>query len=124
MAVNKSQFALHLKDSTGAPVIVLPGEKIPAWAADQVTNPYVLGEETDGAPAVVEVDDADDSGADADSGQDDDVDPEDIPPPPMIGKGSGVKDWAAYAAKQGFEVEGLKRNEIVEALKAEGIRVE
>lgn len=129
MAINNSEFALHMKDSKGNPAVVLPGGEIPAWAVGQVTNPYALGEETDSVDEDAD-EDADDSegiddGDDDDDGDDlDGEDADDDAPPPLNGKGSSAKAWAAYAGKKGFEVEGLSRDEIVDALRAEGIRVE
>jgi hypothetical protein len=102
MAKNESEFAVHLTDPKGKPFVLLPGKEIPAWAAKQITNPYVLG--TDG-------EDADD---------DDDLEG----PPPLEGKGSGVTAWRKYAADQNVDVEGLDRDEIVAKLQEEGVSVD
>lgn len=37
-------------------------------------------------------------------------------PPPMRGKGSGLDAWVAYADRLGIDVDGLSRDEIVDAV--------
>lgn len=46
-------------------------------------------------------------------------------PPPKAGRGSSVEAWAAYAAANGVEVPAdAKRDDIVAALAAAGVKVE
>lgn len=63
MATNKSEFALHVQDKEGNPLVIKPGDDIPSHV--KVTNPYVLGKEVDESTAAAE---------DADSGDDGDDD--------------------------------------------------
>jgi hypothetical protein len=52
-------------------------------------------------------------------------DPAEAGPPPMSGKGSGVKAWADYAAANDVEVpEDADRDAIVQALVDAGVPVE
>lgn len=107
MAVNKSNFALHLADKRPGHeqlLVILPGDEIPAWALKDITNPYVLGDqavEADAAPG--------DPGG----------------PPPKAGKGSGEDKWRAYAEEHEVDVTDLKsRDEIIARLEEAGIPVE
>lgn len=52
MATNKSEFALHVADKEGNPLVVNPGDDIPSHV--KVTNPYVLGKEVDESTAAAE----------------------------------------------------------------------
>lgn len=73
------------------------GSVPPADVAEQITNPACWGD----------VPSADDG------------------PPPMSGKGSGVKAWADYAAANDVEVgEDASREDIVAALTDAGVAVE
>lgn len=109
MAVNKSEFALHLADKRPGHeqiLVILPGDEIPAWALKDITNPYVLGDQ------VVE------SGGDSPGG-----DP--AGPPPKAGKGSGEDKWRAYAEEHKIDVTDLNsRDEIIDRLHEAGIPVE
>lgn len=74
MATNKSEFALHVQDKEGNPLVISPGDDIPSHV--KVTNPYVLGKEVDESTAAV---------ADTDSGDDGDDDA--APAKPRGGRG-------------------------------------
>lgn len=72
-----------------------PGDDVPAWAAERITNPEVLAQES--APA-----------------------PQDGPvEPPRAGRGASAKAWSAYAAELGVEVQdGATREDIIAAVDA------
>ncbi|WP_136246197.1 hypothetical protein [Mycobacterium intracellulare] len=67
MATNKSEFALHVHDKEGNPLVIQPGDDIPSHV--KVTNPYVLGKEVDESTAAADDthsgDDGDDDAAPA-----------------------------------------------------------
>lgn len=67
-----------------------PGDEVPGWAAEQITNPNVWegGEAPDGDG-----------------------------PPPKAGKGSGEDKWRAYAERQGVDVsEADGRDDVITLL--------
>lgn len=108
MAVNKSEFALHLADKRPGHeqiLVILPGDEIPAWALKDITNPYVLGDQV--AESTDDLSGGDQAG-----------------PPPLEGKGSGVTAWRKYADKCEVDVDGLDRDEIVAKLRDGGFPVE
>lgn len=71
-----------------------PGDVVPDWVADQITNPDIW--EDDGESR------SDDNGV-----------------PPKTGKGSSREAWAAYAESIGFTVhEDAGRDEIIAAVEA------
>lgn len=102
----------------------LPGDVFPAWAASQVTNPLVVGDQRtdpksrkaqfdeelaelrarhgvdeDGAPVPDDTEDED--------GDEDEPGPERAPgeAPPRVGKGSGIDAWRDFAIDQEVEIE-------------------
>lgn len=62
MATNKSEFALHVQDKEGNPLVIQPGDDIPSHV--KVTNPYVLGKEVDESTAAADDTDSGDGGDD------------------------------------------------------------
>lgn len=78
-----------------------PGDEVPAWARDLITNPSVWDTST---PV---------------------KDDEETGPPPKAGKGSGEPRWREYAAKQGVDVSSAEgRDDIIDALRDAGVPVE
>ena len=104
---------VHVRDSDGVDHAFGPADKVPDWAAAQITNPGAWSK-----------DDADHSAP----GPDDEPPPTpELIPPPMGGAGSGVTEWLVYAESLGVEVpeeSREKREDVVEVLRAAGKPVE
>lgn len=92
---------VHLADENGVLCSFGPDDDVPAWAAEQITNPSAWADSGDVVPlAAGEV-------------------------PPRSGKGSGRDAWAVYAAHHGVEVsDDDGRGEIIAALDAVGVPTE
>jgi len=87
---------VDLVDQEGNAHLFSPGDELPEWAAELITNPKALAPD-------------DESGASPEGG-----DPE---RPPLSGKGSGRPAWAGYAASLGVEVtHDMTREDIVAAV--------
>lgn len=100
---------VHVTDLEGRTRAFEPGQDLPDWAADQITNPDVWEGEL---PRHLQPE------------QDPSRPPGDITPaePPRAGKGSGRDAWAAFAALHGVEVpEDASREDIVGALADRGV---
>lgn len=103
------QLVTHvsLRDDKGNVVSFGPGDVVPSWARKRITNPRVW--EDGDAP------EPDGTGGGA------------VEPPPLGGAGSGRDVWAEYASHFPDKVtveEDDKRDDIVDKLRAAGIRVE
>lgn len=126
MAINKSEFSVHLTDPKGNVVCIEPKAEIPGWAKKLITNPLVL--DGDGDSVDDDLDDLDeDAEDDEDSVDDEDSDSGDEDgdgPPPKAGPGSGTDRWAAYAAEHDVDVDGLNKTGIIAALSEAGVPVE
>ncbi|MGH8878164.1 MAG: hypothetical protein ACRD0P_12605 [Stackebrandtia sp.] len=86
---------VHVTDAAGRAIVFGPGDDVPAWAADKITNPRAWTSAPVGGPSVR-------------------ANPE---PPPRHGAGSGKAAWAAYAAALGVTVEGgASREDIIAAV--------
>lgn len=140
---------VHLHDENGVVCSYGPDDTVPAWAAEQITNPAAWSGEDDetsaepnpaappepasepvpeaptGEPADEQPQEATETAADAGTPADEPAGQVDDGPPPKGGPGSGRDAWAAYADRQGFEVEdGDGRDEIIAALEEADIPTE
>lgn len=92
---------VHVFDADGVAHVFGPGADVPDWAAKLITNPAAWDEVPEAA---------DGEGGD------------EVAIPSRGGAGSGAGAWAEYAKAKGFEVPAdASREEIIEALAAEGI---
>lgn len=92
---------VYLQDEEGVVRGFGPGDIVPDWVAEQITNPDVWVDDDPASPTAVE-DDGDDTG-----------------PPPKTGKGSGVQAWREYAGTIGVAVpEDATRDDIIAAVEA------
>jgi hypothetical protein len=107
---------VHVVDLEGRTRAFGPGEDLPDWAAEQITNPDVwegelpahLNAEGEPQPRVATPAPATPASQ--------------MQEPPRSGKGSGRDAWAAYAASHGVEVEeAASRDDIVDALSERGL---
>lgn len=81
-------------------VAFAPGDELPDWAVDAITNPKAWADEADGEPA-------------GDG------------PPPQNGPGSSRDAWALYAMAHDIEPgDDASREQIISQLAADGIPVE
>ncbi|MFA4080480.1 hypothetical protein ONA92_02040 [Mycobacteroides salmoniphilum] len=144
------EYALCVQDPEGVFHSFLPGQKVPDWVVNLVTNPLAL------------VGDPQDAGSDPDEGGPDDgqpsapvaptgpdggepaasVEPGPVvvgpgagrgggqpsapnpaaEPPPQAGAGSGRDAWAQYASAQGVTVlEEWRRDQIIDACRKAGV---
>jgi hypothetical protein len=101
---------VSLRDSAGSVVSFGPGDDVPGWAKKQITNPRVWDDFDPDAER------AEQPAVGTGGGGDE--------PPPLGGPGSGRDLWAAYAAGKVEVADDWKRDDIVDALKAKGFRVE
>lgn len=127
MMKNHSESTVHLHHD-GLLHTFRPGDEIPDWASEQITNPYVRGdgapdsaaasrlrawapEPERAAPAPKREQDADEEpGADMALAEGDPS------RPPENGIGSGQPVWAEYARSKGIEVAAdWKREDIIAA---------
>ena len=103
-----SVYAMNEKDEV---VWFAPGDDVPSWAAEQITNPSAW--ET--APKGLKLDES--GGAPADASPDSQDAAEE---PPLGGAGSGVAAWKAYAEGLGIEVpDDASRDDIVDLVRAQ-----
>lgn len=99
--------AVHLTEE-GIVHTFLPGSTPPKWAADRITNPNAWSAEEESPAPLHEAPAVTTHGV-----------------PPRSGKGSGIQAWRAYADANGFETDDdIGRDEIIAALKADGIPTE
>ena len=91
---------------TGMVECLLEGSELPDWAADQVGDHVLEGK-------------SDKDAVENDGRKSDDA------PPPIAGAGSSKAKWADYASAHGVEVgDDMSRDDIVDACRAKGVRVE
>lgn len=111
MTKTLGQYAVHVRDTSGELHSFLPGDDVPGWAEK------LLGEHCF-ATGDAEVAAADGGGEGSPSGGGDE-------PPPLAGPGSGRDHWAAYAREHhvAFDDDD-KRDQIVDACREAGVRVE
>jgi hypothetical protein len=93
---------VHVHDDHGASHVFAPGDDVPEWAAERITNPKAWADDEPVTPtAEPEADDVD------------------VSEPPRSGPGSGEAAWAEYAAARGLEVpDGASRKDIIAAVDA------
>jgi len=107
---------VHISDDEGVRHVFAPGDELPDWAVERITNPKAWA---DGVPPSAP------AGPSGGSGEIPSAGPVTAPPtagvPPRSGAGSGLADWAAYAAGRGVDSTGLTRNQLIERLDAAGI---
>lgn len=103
-----------------------PSDKLPDWAKKSITNPNVWADKADDTSDESET--AGEPGAGGDTGS---QETSSLVPPPLTGAGSSADAWRDYAGTAaeaaGLQIEldaDAKRGDIVEALKAAGIRTE
>lgn len=95
---------VHVHDKHGKPHVFGPGQDIPDWAQEKITNPRVWEEPPAG-----------DSSPAGGGGRGKPL----LSPPPKSGTGSGAKAWAEYAVAYGVSVpEKASREDIIELLQA------
>jgi hypothetical protein len=105
----KLTTTVHVHDDDGRTTVLGPGDTVPDWAVEKITNPDVWDEPPTGEP-----DRKEDGGTSRNDG-----------PPPMSGAGSGREAWAAYAAAHDVAVpDDAKRDDIVAAVQAAGVETE
>jgi hypothetical protein len=107
---------VHVVDLEGRTRSFGPGEDLPGWAAEQITNPDVWEGEL---PAHLnEQGEPQERVATRPAGQAEAR----LPEPPRAGKGSGRDAWAVYASRHGVEVdEDASRDDIVNQLAERGL---
>ncbi|MCU1675341.1 MAG: hypothetical protein JWM93_99 [Frankiales bacterium] len=94
---------VHVRTDDGKSGVFGPGDTVPKWAADLITNPKAWGAEAAPTPPPPPP-----------GGGGGYTSPE---RPPVAGKGSGKDAWAAYAAARNVEVDpSATRDEIVAAI--------
>lgn len=94
---------VHIRDREHGPLVLAPGDEVPAWAVKHIRNPKAWeGGEVPPVPA----------------GQG-------AAPPPHSGPGSGRSAWAAWAADHQVPVtDAMSRDQIIEACEAAGVPTE
>jgi hypothetical protein len=91
-----------------------PGEDLPDWAAEQISNPDVW----DGEPPTRTHGDQGGTGQQAPATQT----PAPGKEPPRSGKGSGRDAWAAYAVQRGVDVnDDATRDDVIDLLAERGL---
>lgn len=105
---------VHVVDNEGRTRAFGPGEELPDWAAEQITNPDVWEGEL---PAHL------DEEGNVQERVATRVEPQaEMAEPPRAGKGSGRDAWAAYASHRGVDVaDDASRDDIVNALAERGL---
>lgn len=123
------EYALCVQDAEGAFHSFLPGQRVPGWVVDLVTNPRaLLADPADdgGDPVAADEAPAPANPVDASSNAGDPGDPPApaLTPPPHAGVGSGRDAWADYANANGVAVQDdWKRDQIIEACREAGVAV-
>lgn len=96
---------VHVHDQAGITHVFGPGDEVPQWAQDAITNPKVWAEQS--APSS-EIAQSSDGEAPVE--------------PPRSGKGSGPKVWADFAQAHDIEVsDDAKRDDIIASLVDAGV---
>lgn len=113
---------VHVRDPEGGPRVLAPGDKVPDWALEQITNPKAW--EGGRVPAARPAPEAKPNSQQPDGTTP--PAPAAVKPPPRGGAGSGRDPWAAYARAAGHDsiAELATRDEILAALQAAGVPVE
>lgn len=108
----KLNTTVHLEDGNGKRHVFAPGQDLPDWAAEKITNPDVWDEEPAGASS---------HAPPAGGGEQ----PPPASPPPRSGSGSGRDAWAKYAQDNRVDVaDGTSREDIIAALEKAGVPVD
>lgn len=98
------EYAVHLIED-GQLHSFLPGDEVPAWAVEKITNPDAW-DSPKGSP------EKEPDGASPDG------------PPPHKGPGASRQAWVDYAESHGVEVsDTAKREDIIAACKKAGVEV-
>jgi hypothetical protein len=123
-----------VRDDDGVTHSFGPDSDVPEWAAKRITNPKLWeGDRDDDSddsddPGTAGGSDPADDGAGSGQGSTDGGDGgQNLPePPPKGGKGSGLEEWLIYASyfPQVSLPEDASREDVIDALDAEGIRTE
>lgn len=99
---------VHINDDSGEHFVFGPGDIVPEWAQEKITNPKAWADEAQAAVTAVN------------------PQPEAPPPaiastdaplerPPMAGAGSSGTEWIAYARSLGLDVaDGTPRGDVIE----------
>lgn len=88
---------VHVRDLTGRTVVLMPGDTVPKWAANQVTNPKAF----------------EDGGEQQQAGNE---------PPPRSGRGSGVEAWRTWAEAHGVDTDDeMSRDDVIAACEQFGV---
>lgn len=99
------EYAVHITDPKGNPVVISPGDPIPGWALDKIdAHCFVDGEKPKAGSKAAE--------------------PDNDGPPPQSGKGSGKDAWVAYAEANDVEVaDDATKDDIIAACESAGVAV-
>lgn len=127
-AINRSDGTVHLRHANGDLHTFYPGDALPDWAVQRITNPYVLGHAKADpkawaqvraprgqhqAPPVRRLNPPTPESPDVEDVEGEALDSE---RPPETGTASGRERWATYATSKGVEYQsGWKREEIIAA---------
>jgi hypothetical protein len=117
---------VYIEGPDGQTVCLAPGEPLPTWAYEKITNPYVWNDDVPDLPQQADTADSDpppgllagevEEPSDPDGGSE-------APgsAPPKSGKGSGRDAWAEYAEALGVTVDhDANRDDIIAALAEAG----
>lgn len=134
MAKKKLVSYVTVHDAEGVAHTFAPGDELPKWARDSITNPNVwAGGEDDPQEAPNDAGDVDGVGVQEVSAGNPTQPPVEgsLAVPPLNGAGSSKAAWLDYATKAtaaaGLQIDipaDAKRDDIVEALRSAGIPVE
>ena len=106
------EHAVYVQDGEGTVHGFLPGQDVPAWAAQQL-GPHCFADaapDRPEPPADGDVPAVDTAGT--------------PPPPPRAGRGASVTAWRNYADSVGVDVSAAEgRDDIIDLLEAAGIAV-
>lgn len=102
---------VHVRDDKHVTHVFGPDDEIPAWAAEQITNPKAWAPHPD--------DDQRQSAGNGNGAAAGTEQPATGGRPPKVGTGSSREDWAAYAAAHDIEMPGnATKAEIIAAVEA------
>lgn len=133
MAKKKLASYVTVHDSEGVAHTFAPGDDLPKWARDSITNPNVWSGDDDSQDASSVAEGPAGAGVQENSAGDPTQPPADgsLAVPPLNGAGSSKDAWRDYAGKAaekaGLQIDipaEAKRDDIVEALRSAGIPVE
>lgn len=117
---------VHVRNArTGDTVTLRPGDDVPGWAADRITNPACWGEDRAALPTAQSSPrpPAEEPGKVSPQAT---VEPGPEPgPPPQSGRGSSAARWREYAAAHGVTVDpDTDRDDVIALLAERGVPVE